>query len=149
MSSLVRCKLFNNLRNVSLVLKPLHIRCISTSKKNRESATVASGVESNAVCESKPKNWISYGFSETDIEEDRHVTHMTMFLGVTLIMVFGGFLLAYRPDPLGRDWAQREAFLELRRREQNGLPLIDANYLPLEKIILPTDEELGDTDIVI
>ncbi|CAH1403629.1 unnamed protein product [Nezara viridula] len=148
MSSLVRSKLFSNLRNVPLVLKPLHIRCISTSKKNRDPATVASGVPSNTECD-KPKNWISYGFSESDIEEDRHVLHMTMFIGVTVLMVFGGFLLAYRPQPLGRDWAQREAFLELRRREKNGLPLIDPNYLPADKIILPTDEELGDTDIVI
>lgn len=148
MSSLVRSKLFSNLRNVPLVLKPLHIRCISTSKKNRD-ATVASGVESKAECKTEPKNWISYGFSETSYEEDRHVTHVTMFLSVTMIIVFGGFMLAYRPDPLGKDWVQREAFLELRRREQNGLPLIDPNYLPLDKIKLPSDEELGDTEIVI
>ncbi|XP_014280759.1 NADH dehydrogenase [ubiquinone] 1 beta subcomplex subunit 11, mitochondrial [Halyomorpha halys] len=146
MSSLVRSKLFSNLRNVPLVLKPLHIRCISTSKKNRDPAAMASA---NPECDTKPKNWISYGFSETDMELDRHVTHVTMFLGFTLIMVIGGFLLAYRPDPIGRDWAQREAFLELRRREQNGLPLIDPDYLPLDKIKLPTDEELGDTEIVI
>uniref|UniRef100_A0A7R9JS95 NADH dehydrogenase [ubiquinone] 1 beta subcomplex subunit 11, mitochondrial n=1 Tax=Timema genevievae TaxID=629358 RepID=A0A7R9JS95_TIMGE len=59
------------------------------------------------------------------------------------------FIFAYVPDFQLRDWAQREAFLELRRREQLGLPPIDRNLIDPEKIILPTDEELGDTEIII
>ena len=74
---------------------------------------------------------------------------MTMFIGVKVRLVCGGFLVAYKPDHLGRDWAQREAFLELRRREKLGLPLVDPNYLQLDKIILPSDEELGDVEILI
>lgn len=69
--------------------------------------------------------------------------------GVTVCLVFGGVALAYRPDDLGRDWAQREAYLELRRREKLGLPPVDPNYIPLDQIWLPTDEELGDTEVVI
>ena len=48
-------------------------------------------------------------------------------------------------------WTQREAYLELARREANGLPLIDPNLVPPEKMkkYLPTDEELGDTEIII
>lgn len=47
------------------------------------------------------------------------------------------------------DWYQREAFLELRRREAAGLPLIDGNLVEPSKITLPSDEELGNTEIVI
>lgn len=64
-------------------------------------------------------------------------------------MYFKGFYLSYMPDLNLRDWATREAFLELRRREAAGLPLIDPNLVPPENIVLPTDEELGDTDIII
>jgi NADH dehydrogenase (ubiquinone) 1 beta subcomplex subunit 11 len=47
------------------------------------------------------------------------------------------------------DWSQREAFLELRRREAAGLPLIDCNLVEPSKISLPSDEELGTTEIII
>lgn len=47
------------------------------------------------------------------------------------------------------DWAQREAFLQLRKREAEGLPLIDPNLVDAEKIELPSDEELGNTEIII
>ena len=41
-----------------------------------------------------------------------------------------------------RDWSQREAYLEIARREALGLPLIDPDYIPPEKMLLPSDEEL-------
>lgn len=47
------------------------------------------------------------------------------------------------------DWAQREAYLQLRHREAEGLPLIDPNLVDPEKIELPDDEELGKTEIII
>jgi len=53
------------------------------------------------------------------------------------------------PDFNLRDWSVREALIELRRREAAGLPLIDQNLIPPEKIVLPSDEELGDTEIII
>ena len=48
-------------------------------------------------------------------------------------------------------WKLREAYLELARRESNGLPLIDPNLVPPEKMIkyLPSDEELGDTEVIV
>lgn len=46
-------------------------------------------------------------------------------------------------------WAQREAYLELARREKEGLPLIDPNLIEGSKVELPSEEELGDFDIVI
>nr|CAD7568712.1 unnamed protein product [Timema californicum] len=75
--------------------------------------------------------------------------HATFFFSVTCCLVFGSFIFAYVPDFQLRDWAQREAFLELRRREHLGLPPIDKNLIDPEKIVLPTDEELGDTEIII
>jgi len=49
----------------------------------------------------------------------------------------------------GWQWEKREAFLELDRREKLGLPLIDANFVDPSKIHLPSDEELGDFDIIV
>uniref|UniRef100_A0A0A9WSU8 NADH dehydrogenase [ubiquinone] 1 beta subcomplex subunit 11, mitochondrial n=1 Tax=Lygus hesperus TaxID=30085 RepID=A0A0A9WSU8_LYGHE len=123
-------------------------RNISTSKKKQETATLTPTVAGTAT-KAEEKNWMSYGFNHHDKDEDRHFMHVLTFMGISVIFVFGGMLLAYRPDDLCRDWAQREGYLELRRREKLGLPLVDPNYIPLDKIKLPTDEELGDTEIVI
>lgn len=95
------------------------------------------------------KKWVSYGFSEENEEEDRHTLHVTMFVLVTIVFVLGFTVMAYLPDVRGRDWAQREAYLQLRYREEHGLPLIDPNLIDPSKIILPSDEELGDTEIII
>jgi NADH dehydrogenase (ubiquinone) 1 beta subcomplex subunit 11 len=73
----------------------------------------------------------------------------SFFFSVTLCLVWGSFVYFYQPDNLLRDWSQREAFLELRRREAAGLEPIDANYIDPAKIVLPSDEELGDTEIII
>lgn len=43
----------------------------------------------------------------------------------------------------------REAYLQLHRREKLGLPLVDKNLIDPAKIELPSDEELGDTEIII
>jgi len=48
-----------------------------------------------------------------------------------------------------RSWEKREALLEIARREKLGLPLIDINFIDPNKIHLPSDEELGDFDIII
>lgn len=48
-----------------------------------------------------------------------------------------------------KHWIQREAFLELRRREAEGLPLVDRDLVPAHTVELPTDEELGDIEIII
>lgn len=116
----------------------------------RRIATTSSYYDS-AKEETKPvkRKWVSYGFSEEDEAEDRHALHQTMFVCVTIILVLGTTVMAYLPDVRGKDWAQREAYLQLRYREENGLPLIDPNMIDPSKIILPTDEELGDTEIII
>lgn len=60
-----------------------------------------------------------------------------------------GFIWGYAPDPLLRDWAQREAFLELRRREAAGLDPISRDYADPANVVLPSDEELGNMEIII
>ncbi|KPJ15087.1 NADH dehydrogenase [ubiquinone] 1 beta subcomplex subunit 11, mitochondrial [Papilio machaon] len=117
-------------------------RCISTSKKNSETATTA--------CEkAEDKNWVSYGFDYKSKEEDTNVHNASFFFSVTLCLVFGGFAWAYSPDIHMRDWAQREAYLELRRREKAGLPPISPNYIEPKTVKLPSEEELCDVEIII
>jgi len=99
---------------------------------------------------SKPKKvWVSYGFDFTSQYADRHFVHAFFFVTISLVLVTGGYIMAYFPDHRYRDWAHREAYLELRRREAAGLPPIDINLIDPAKVKLPTDEELGDTDIII
>uniref|UniRef100_A0A336L4P8 NADH dehydrogenase [ubiquinone] 1 beta subcomplex subunit 11, mitochondrial n=1 Tax=Culicoides sonorensis TaxID=179676 RepID=A0A336L4P8_CULSO len=98
---------------------------------------------------SKQKNWVSFGFDTKDKEYDRNAMHATAFFTITVCLIFGGFIWAYAPDPLMRDWAQREAFLELRRREAAGLDPISRDFIDPAKIELPSDEELGDMEIII
>lgn len=57
--------------------------------------------------------------------------------------------MTYYPDVRMRDWTQREAYIELARREAAGLPAIDPDLLPRESINLPSEEELGDFEIII
>ncbi|XP_018574069.1 NADH dehydrogenase [ubiquinone] 1 beta subcomplex subunit 11, mitochondrial [Anoplophora glabripennis] len=129
------------------IIPHINRRFVSTSNKNNETATVdVCNTPSKTTAE---KNWISYGFDYTTKAGDRNALHSIMFGSITLCLVVGGFFLAYMPDYNNRDWAQREAFLELRRREQNGLPLINPNFVDPSKIPLPSDEELGDTEIII
>ena len=73
----------------------------------------------------------------------------TFFFSVTLCLVFGTFIWSYLPDTQMRDWAQREGYLELRRREAAGLDPINKDYVNASSIELPSDEDLGKTDIII
>ncbi|KAI4460602.1 nadh-ubiquinone oxidoreductase esss subunit mitochondrial precursor [Holotrichia oblita] len=104
------------------IIPALNQRGISTSKKNSETATIATKqAKTEPATITTNKNWV---------------------IGL-------GFAWAYIPDYNLRDWAQREAFLELRRREAQGLPLVDPNLIDPSKIVLPSDSELGDTEIIV
>lgn len=118
-------------------------RTISTSKKNSES------VSTTCDTPTEDKNWVSYGFDYNSKEEDTNVHNASFFFSVTLCLVFGGFAWAYSPDVHLRDWAQREAYLELRRREKAGLPPISPNYVDPKTIKLPSEDELQDVEIII
>lgn len=80
---------------------------------------------------------------------DRNSMKASFFFSVTLCLVFGSFVWAYLPDNMMRDWSQREAFLELRRRESLGLEPVSRDYVDPATVELPSDEELGDTEIII
>ncbi|XP_053688011.1 NADH dehydrogenase [ubiquinone] 1 beta subcomplex subunit 11, mitochondrial [Sabethes cyaneus] len=130
-------------------------RLISSSQKNRDAAAVDVTSKKAAAKPAEPaatavkKNWVSYGFDYKDEANDRSATNASFFFSVTLCLVLGSFYWAYLPDPQLRDWAQREGYLELRRREAAGLEPISKDFIDPSKIVLPTDEELGTTEIVI
>ncbi|RWS02216.1 NADH dehydrogenase [ubiquinone] 1 beta subcomplex subunit 11-like protein, partial [Dinothrombium tinctorium] len=94
------------------------------------------------------KNWVSYGWDFVDYKEDRQMIHILSFLVVTVITVFGIYLGVHYPDYARQtEWAQREAYLELHRREKLGLPLIGKDYVDPSKVILPTEEQLGNFEV--
>ena len=45
------------------------------------------------------------------------------------------------------NWAQREAYLLLKEREDAGIFPISKDFIDPEKVNLPSDEELGDIEI--
>uniref|UniRef100_A0A0N7ZDC2 NADH dehydrogenase [ubiquinone] 1 beta subcomplex subunit 11, mitochondrial n=1 Tax=Scylla olivacea TaxID=85551 RepID=A0A0N7ZDC2_SCYOL len=145
-----------SLRLNQRLLQPSVVRSagISTSKKNKDTVTVTDvitdhGKTKTESSEAATKNWVSWGFDRFSQVEDNSTMHMTFFVAITLCIVTTGFIWSYLPDFRMRDWAQREAFLELRRREALGLPAIDPDLVPLDKIELPEDEELGSREIII
>jgi len=87
------------------------------------------------------EHWVSFGYDYhdrvADISQNRILAFITVFQIVAAM-----FLWTYYPDWKKRDWGQREAMLEIARREALGLPLIDPDYVPPEKVLLPSDEEL-------
>lgn len=125
-------------------------RFISTSPKNRETATISpNAAKEETKVEVKSKNWQSYGFSYKDKKEDRDATRSSFFFSVTLCLVWGTFIWSYLPDPQLRDWAQRQGYLTLRQREAAGQEPICRDFVDPSQITLPSDEELGDTEIII
>lgn len=88
-------------------------------------------------------HWRPYGFDYTSPIRDRYLFHETLFWCFT-----GGVLVAwlylYGPDFKLRDWSRREAYLRTTKREALGLPLIDRDVVDPDRIVLPTEEELGD-----
>ncbi|XP_055838225.1 NADH dehydrogenase [ubiquinone] 1 beta subcomplex subunit 11, mitochondrial [Episyrphus balteatus] len=145
MSALIRLNNRAVLRNLIA-----QTRSIKTSPKNRETAAVSPTLnQAKDDTATKNKNWVSWGFDHHDEAHDRSSTKASFFFSVTLCIVWGTFFWAYSPDSRYRDWAQREGFLELRRREKAGLDLISPNYIEPSAINLPSDEELGNTEIII
>jgi NADH dehydrogenase (ubiquinone) 1 beta subcomplex subunit 11 len=99
--------------------------------------------------EEKEENWMSFGYSLVDRDEDEWAHHLMMFSSISCMIFFFSLFFGYFPDIKNNAWAQREAYLELARREKEGLPLVDANVIDPAKINLPSDEELGDFEIII
>uniref|UniRef100_A0A8D8PLG8 NADH dehydrogenase [ubiquinone] 1 beta subcomplex subunit 11, mitochondrial n=1 Tax=Cacopsylla melanoneura TaxID=428564 RepID=A0A8D8PLG8_9HEMI len=155
MAGLIGLRLLSKVSKTSYCLQtraiPSISRWISTSNKKSDVSATASADTSIEACEVKheKRHWQSYGFDSKDELNDLNVMHSHGFFFISIGLCVSIFILAYRPDIHLHDWAEREAFLELRRREKLGLPLIDPNYVDPATIVLPTDEELGDTPIII
>lgn len=122
---------------------------MSTSKPKQETAVVSDEKKPLEVLAKISSNWISYGFDSKDEKWDRTVMHLSMFGGITLGLVLVAYGFMYAPDVNLKHWAQREAFLELRRREAKGSKPIDPNLIDPSLVTLPSDEELGDADVII
>lgn len=130
--------------------KQFNIRTVSTSTKNRETISVNSEVKSeNEVKPVNTSHWQTYGFDEVNETQDYFWAHTISFGLVFMMLATPCFIFTYYPDALNNDWSHREAYIELRRREVLGLPLVDPNYVDPETISLPPDETLGDDDIII
>lgn len=129
-------------------------RCISTSKKNKDGHVTLTpeSLKTPIPDFSKPhenKTWISYGFSTTDKIFDRQKFHLGMFSCFTVFICFGFFFFAYAPDTGHIEWSHREGYIVLRERELAGKNPIDPWYVDPATVELPTDEELGDTEIIL
>ncbi|XP_059613171.1 NADH dehydrogenase [ubiquinone] 1 beta subcomplex subunit 11, mitochondrial [Phlebotomus argentipes] len=157
MSAVVRLSALKVLRN-RIQSASLLTRALSTSEKKRETGTAlgdhvpispTTPYDTSKLDAELKKNWQSYGFEHHDEQADRTQTRASFFFCVTLCLVWGGFYMAYLPDYRMRDWAQREAYLEVRRREALGLPYVNKDYADPANFPLPSDEELGDTEIII
>lgn len=149
MAALIR---FNNQTIIrSLISNAVrNSRLISTSQKNRETATVVNPAKPETQSSvATDKNWVSYGFEFKDQGADRSSMKASFFFSVTLCLVWGTFVWSYLPDTQMRDWAQREGYLELRRREAAGVEPINKEYVDVSSIQLPSDEDLGNTEIII
>lgn len=97
----------------------------------------------------KTKNWISYGFDLVDRDKDRQLMKATYFMGLSVVIIGYIFVWSYLPDMQRNEWAQREAYLVLRDREEAGLEPIAPDYYDPTTVVLPTDEELGDFDVIV
>ncbi|CAF0941525.1 unnamed protein product [Brachionus calyciflorus] len=92
---------------------------------------------------------IYYGFDANDEAKDKASAHFYTFICFFGFFFVPGVLLYYYPDYKTNDWCYREAHLELARREKAGLPLVDSDYVPSDKIKLPSEEEIGDMKIIL
>ncbi|XP_059143224.1 NADH dehydrogenase [ubiquinone] 1 beta subcomplex subunit 11, mitochondrial-like [Physella acuta] len=137
-----------------------HEACISTSEKKKDVGSTVQPMEKSAELKrlteifkdsnpNKEENYVTYGLDSVNRDNDWFYHHLTMFLCISVGICGGIFIIAYQPDYKFMDWAQREAFLELERRQKEGLPLVDPDYIKADSIVLPSDEELGDTEIII
>lgn len=99
------------------------------------------------------REWIWFSQVAHDEHKDWMRFHQFAFILFTVLTTwFSCWIVFAKPDwPNGREWALREAHLEMARREKAGLPYISKDLIRPEKVAatLPSDEELRDFDILI
>ena len=96
-----------------------------------------------------PDIWMTYGFDMLDKKRDRQEAHLTFFIIVTCMMYGAAAVVYYFPDMKLDNWVTREAYMEIERRKKAGGPYVSRDYVPPELIHLPSDEEIGEMDIII
>ncbi|VDO00277.1 unnamed protein product [Rodentolepis nana] len=89
-------------------------------------------------------DWLPFGMNSYDKIDDTANYKTTTFILIVCFTFGLYFTFWYRPRGIEADWARREAFLELERRRKLGLPLVDPDLIPRERVKLPSKEELGD-----
>ncbi|GAB1609676.1 NADH dehydrogenase [ubiquinone] 1 beta subcomplex subunit 11, mitochondrial-like [Argonauta hians] len=156
------------LRLTSRIVRPLNkiprlssqAAFISTSPKNKDVITTLDPMSRDKhelkdlekhfenLDSSEDKNWIHYGYDTVDKDKDRFIHNITMFVTVTMCLVGGSYLATYLPDRRLVEWSVREAYLELERRERDGLDLISPDLLPPDSIELPPDDEITEEIII-
>ncbi|XP_013394408.1 NADH dehydrogenase [ubiquinone] 1 beta subcomplex subunit 11, mitochondrial [Lingula anatina] len=126
---------------------------IQTSKKKKDVGTAEGILEkvdpSPVNSFEKPKNAINFGFSLDSEKEASMDYQLTLFCIITVAVVGSAFLVLYLPDKKLKYWSQREAYLDLYKREKEGLPPIDKNYIPEDQMVLPSEEELKKVEIIV
>uniref|UniRef100_A0A7E4W0K2 NADH dehydrogenase [ubiquinone] 1 beta subcomplex subunit 11, mitochondrial n=1 Tax=Panagrellus redivivus TaxID=6233 RepID=A0A7E4W0K2_PANRE len=99
------------------------------------------------------REWIWFGQVAHDEHKDWYRFHAMSFLLFTVLTSwFTCYVFFLRPDwPQGREWALREAHLEIARRQKAGLPLISKDLVDPKQVVLqlPSEEELRDFEILI
>lgn len=145
MSTLLRLIRCHEIKSKVTFLRPKDTKICNKARRSDAPTTKSEKDQSYKI----EKPWSSYGFDYENQKTDRQIMHVTFFTAISICLVFGAVGIGYLPDPLLKDWSQREAYLQLRYREENGLPLIDPNLIDPSKVILPSDEELAHADIII
>jgi hypothetical protein len=99
------------------------------------------------------REWLWFGQVAHDEHSDWYRFHyMTFFAFTAFTMWITWWIVMLRPDwPQGKEWALREAHLEIVRRKKAGLPLISKDLINPERVALslPSEEELRDFEILI
>ncbi|XP_065581015.1 NADH dehydrogenase [ubiquinone] 1 beta subcomplex subunit 11, mitochondrial-like [Artemia franciscana] len=126
-------------------------RVLSTSQSKNDTiaadpvGAAQSQAQSNQE-ENENKGYYSWGFDEEKFY-DQTLGHTLFFSLFTVGLIVYPLLYMNRPDYSLENWAHREAYLELNRRESEGLPLVDPNYIDPAKVIIPSDEDLKEQGI--
>ncbi|XP_075691036.1 NADH dehydrogenase [ubiquinone] 1 beta subcomplex subunit 11, mitochondrial isoform X1 [Rhinoderma darwinii] len=81
-----------------------------------------------------------HGFSDDPVQDLRNM-RVVFFFGVSVCLVLGTIFIYYSPERGMRDWAQREAERQIKRRQALGLPLIEMNYYDPETLVLPPEDK--------
>jgi len=162
------CRQGRLIQNIPLIQAPRvgilptvnQVMAISTSKKDKSVSTALEKLEESEefkrltkhfenTDEMNEENYVSYGLNPGDRDEDYFEHHTTMFWTISFFSCIFVYLIFYMPDYKFRDWAKREAFLQIERSERTGSPLVNREYVDPKLIELPTDEEIGDQEIII